>query len=63
VDAVHHHRPGGLSTFSTFAAELLALLRDGRLRWSAAMVLLHVGGSLIMTVAGMASVSLIRGPG
>ncbi|MYN25344.1 fluoride efflux transporter CrcB [Duganella sp. CY42W] len=54
---------GGLSTFSTFAAELLALLRDGRLRWSAAMVLLHVGGSLIMTVAGMASVSLIRGPG
>lgn len=54
---------GGLSTFSTFAAELLALLREGRVRRSAAMLLLHIVGSLIMTLAGMASVSLFRAPG
>ena len=53
---------GGLSTFSTFSAELLTLLRDGRLGWSAGMLALHVGGSLAMTVLGMATVSLIRQP-
>lgn len=51
---------GGLSTFSTFSAELLTLLRDGRLGWSLGMLSLHVGGSLTMTGLGMASVSLIR---
>lgn len=53
---------GGLSTFSTFSAELLTLLRDGRLGWSAGMLVLHVGGSLVMTVLGMTSVSLVRQP-
>lgn len=51
---------GGLSTFSTFSAELLTLLRDGRLGWSASMLALHVGGSLAMTVLGMASVTVTR---
>src|SRR2546425_1271311 len=45
---------GGLSTFSTFSAELLTLLRDGRLGWSAGMLALHVGGSLAMTALGIA---------
>ncbi|WP_337055093.1 fluoride efflux transporter CrcB [Pseudoxanthomonas sp. USHLN014] len=53
---------GGLSTFSTFSAELLTLLRDGRLGWSAGMLALHVGGSLAMTALGMASTSLTRHP-
>lgn len=53
---------GGISTFSTFSAELLTLLRDGRLGWSAGMLALHVGGSLAMTALGMASASLIRNP-
>jgi CrcB protein len=53
----------GLATFSSFSAELLARLRDGRLGWSALMLVLHVGGALIMTLAGLASVSLLRGPG
>lgn len=48
---------GGLSTFSTFSAELLTLLRDGRLAWSAGMLTLHVCGSLAMTVLGMATLS------
>lgn len=51
---------GGLSTFSTFSAELLSLLRDGRFAWSAGMLLLHVGGSLAMCALGMATVALIR---
>lgn len=51
---------GGLSTFSTFSAELLSLLRDGRLGWSAGMLVFHVGGSLVMTTLGMVSISFIR---
>ncbi|HDP4805343.1 fluoride efflux transporter CrcB [Pseudomonas aeruginosa] len=53
---------GGISTFSTFSAELLTLLREGRLGWSAGMVALHVGGSLVMTALGMATLSLARQP-
>lgn len=51
---------GGLSTFSTFSAELLTLLRDGDFAWSAGMLGLHVGGSLAMTALGMATVSLFN---
>jgi CrcB protein len=51
---------GGLSTFSTFSAELLTLLRDGRWGWSAGMLGLHVCGSLAMVMLGMATVSWIR---
>ncbi|MFT3801926.1 MAG: fluoride efflux transporter CrcB [Burkholderiaceae bacterium] len=51
---------GGLSTFSTFSAELLTLLRDGRLVWSFGMLALHLGGSLALTALGMATVSLTR---
>ncbi|NYE60322.1 CrcB protein [Duganella sp. 1224] len=52
-----------LSAFSTFSAELLARLRERRLGWSSLLLLLHVAGSLVMTVAGIASVSLLHGPG
>jgi fluoride exporter len=51
---------GGLSTFSTFSAELLTLLREGRLGWSAGLLALHLGGSLLMTMLGMATISLTR---
>lgn len=51
---------GGLSTFSTFSAELLIILREGRLGWSAALLLLHVAGSLAMTALGMASQTMLR---
>lgn len=51
---------GGLSTFSTFSAELLTLLRDGALVWSFGMLFVHVVGSLAMTALGMATVSLVR---
>ena len=47
---------GGLTTFSTFSAELAALLQQGRLAMLAGAIALHVGGSLAMTLIGIASV-------
>lgn len=44
---------GGLTTFSTFSAETLALLLRGQYAWSASIVAAHLGGSLLMTLLGM----------
>lgn len=46
---------GGLTTFSTFSAEVLSLLQQGRLTWAMASIAVHVSGSLLMTLAGLAS--------
>jgi len=51
---------GGLSTFSTFSAEMLTLLRDGCLGWAVGTLALHFGDSLVMTALGMATLSLTR---
>ena len=50
---------GGLSTFSTFSAEVVQRLQDGRLGWAAGEVAIHVSTSLIMTILGIATVSLL----
>lgn len=44
---------GGLSTFSTFSAEIVALLSRKELGWAAAAVSAHVIGSVLMTVIGI----------
>ncbi|MFM7849367.1 MAG: fluoride efflux transporter CrcB [Rubrivivax sp.] len=54
---------GGLTTFSTFSAEVMALLQQGRLAWAGAACLAHLGGSLLATWAGIASVELGRRAG
>jgi CrcB protein len=41
---------GGLTTFSTFSAEVFALLQQGRIGWAAGAIGVHVGGSLLMTL-------------
>jgi len=46
---------GGLTTFSTFSAEVTDLLQQGRLAWAAGAITVHVSGSLLMTLAGLAS--------
>ncbi len=46
---------GGLTTFSTFSAEIVTLLQQGRLSWAMGAIALHVSGSLLMTLAGLAS--------
>ena len=50
---------GGLSTFSTFSAEVVERLQDGRLGWAAGEIVIHVGASLVMTILGIATVSLL----
>ena len=47
---------GGLTTFSTFSAEVVALLQGGRVAWAFAAIAAHLGGSLLMTFAGIATV-------
>lgn len=46
---------GGLTTFSTFSAEVVTSLQEGRLTWALATIAVHVIGSLTMTMAGLAS--------
>ncbi|KMQ80902.1 Integral membrane protein involved in chromosome condensation [Candidatus Burkholderia pumila] len=49
---------GGLSTFSTFSAEVVAHLEQGRLGWALGEIALHVGTSLLMTALGIATVAV-----
>jgi CrcB protein len=51
---------GGLTTFSTFSAELVALLQAGRAPWALAEAGAHVVGSILMTFAGIGTVALLR---
>jgi len=51
---------GGLTTFSTFSAEVATLLQQGRLLWAGAAIGVHVAGSVTMTLLGLATVALIK---
>ena len=51
---------GGLTTFSTFSAEVVTLLQEGRLAWAMGAIAVHVTGSLLMTLLGLASWQLLR---
>jgi CrcB protein len=51
---------GGLTTFSTFSAEVTSLLQQGRLSWAGAAILLHVVGSISMTLLGFATINAIK---
>ena len=46
---------GGLTTFSTFSAEVVNYLMEARYGLAAFTALAHVAGSLLMTVAGIRS--------
>jgi len=51
---------GGLTTFSTFSAEITTLLQQGRVTWALAAVAVHVVGSVAMTFAGIGTVYLLK---
>lgn len=51
---------GGLTTFSTFSAEIVILLQSGRVTWALGAVAAHLLGSLLMTFAGIATVVWIK---
>ena len=50
---------GRLTTISTFSAETVALIQEGRLLWAFGSISLHVVGSLVMTAAGLLSYQMI----
>jgi len=52
---------GGLTTFSTFSAEVVSLLQQGRGSWALAAMATHLGGSLLMTLLGIGTVVWVRG--
>ena len=47
---------GGLTTFSTFSAEIVALLQHGQFLWACGTIASHVAGSVLMTLAGIGTV-------
>lgn len=51
---------GGLTTFSSFSAEVVLLLQQGRGSWALAAMGAHLGGSLLMTLAGIGTVAWMR---
>ncbi len=51
---------GGLTTFSTFSAEVTALLQQQRLVMAVGAIGLHVFGSLLMTLLGIATFALLK---
>ena len=51
---------GGLSTFSTFSAEIVGLLQRGLYSWAMGAIAIHVTGSLVMTFAGIATVTWLK---
>ncbi len=51
---------GGLTTFSTFSAETVTLLLRGQYAWGSAIIIAHLGGSLLMTVLGIQTVKWVQ---
>ena len=52
---------GGLTTFSTFSAEVVGDLRGARPGWALTEIAMHVIASLAMTFAGLATVTWLTG--
>jgi CrcB protein len=50
---------GSLTTFSTFSGEAFALLSKQEFLWLAALILLHVAGSILMVIVGYTLSKLI----
>lgn len=51
---------GGLTTFSTFSAEIVTLMQQGRPLWACGAAAVHLLGSVLMTLAGIGTVALLR---
>jgi CrcB protein len=47
---------GGLTTFSTFSAEVVTALLEGQGLWALSTIASHVIGSVVMTLLGVATV-------
>lgn len=50
---------GGLTTFSSYSAEVVGLLQRGEPGWALLTAVLHLAGSLLLTWLGIASMKLL----
>jgi CrcB protein len=50
---------GGLTTFSTFSAESVALLARAQYAWAAVLIGSHLVGSIVATVLGMMTIKAL----
>ncbi len=51
---------GGLTTFSSYSAEVVGLMQQGRAGWALVTAGTHVAGSLLLTWAGYLTVEWLR---
>lgn len=51
---------GGLTTFSTFSAEVVTHMMDGRPGWAITVAVTHLAGSLALTWLGLVTVGVNR---
>lgn len=51
---------GGLTTFSSFSAEVVSFIQRGELGWALITALLHLAGSLVLTVLGIWTFQSLR---
>ncbi|UXY14323.1 fluoride efflux transporter CrcB [Chitiniphilus purpureus] len=52
---------GGLTTFSTFSAEVTAMTLKQQPGWAVSTIVAHVAGSLLLTWLGIRTIALIKG--
>ena len=52
---------GGLTTFSTYSVEVVQLLQSGRLAMAGVLALIHLTGSLLLTILGFATYRTLAG--
>ncbi|WP_447986239.1 fluoride efflux transporter CrcB [Nitrospira sp. Nam74] len=50
---------GGLTTFSTFSAEVMTLLTREQYAWAAVLTALHLGGSVLLTGLGILTIKML----
>lgn len=51
---------GGLTTFSTFSAEVFTQLQNSQILWALRTTLVHIVGSVLLTFLGFVSFQLYR---
>jgi len=51
---------GGLTTFSSFSAEVVTLMQRGELTWALGTAFLHLMGSLLLTFLGILSYQALK---
>jgi CrcB protein len=51
---------GGLTTFSSFSAEVVGLMQRGEFTWALGTALLHLIGSLVLTFLGILTYQTLK---